>query len=97
MSIRSEDVLTFIKKEASKYPQIKKIVLFGSRARKEERLASDYDLAIYQQEDFDDAKFQLDCIDNKPTLCKLDFVTISSSLSAELLKRIETEGIEIYP
>lgn len=69
-----------------------KIVLFGSRARKDNRERSDIDLAIYNmpcanQEKFTEAIYQL------PTLLEFDLIFISKNTNKELLNNIEKDGI----
>lgn len=94
MSVPQHIVVDFIINEALKFPQIKKIVLFGSRARGESQPTSDYDLAIYTEDLLEDelAKFMLTLSEKKPTLCEFNFTLVSDETNPELLKRIKSEG-----
>ena len=72
-----------------------KIVLFGSRARGDNRERSDIDLAVYGLDDDKRGYFWWD-IDELPTLLKIDLVYVSGWTSEELLKNIERDGVVIY-
>ena len=73
--------------------QIKRIILFGSRARGDFRGTSDIDLAV-SGGDF--ARFVLDVEEETSTLLKYDFVDLDRNIQEELLKSIEKEGVVIY-
>lgn len=69
-----------------------KIVLFGSRARGDNRPRSDIDLAVYgldprRQNDF------LEAIDSLPTLLDFDIVFITERTSTALLENIKKDGV----
>lgn len=69
-----------------------KIVLFGSRARGDNRPRSDIDLAVYGL----DARCQsafLEAIDNLPTLLDFDIVFITESTAPALLENIKKDGV----
>ncbi|MHC1724276.1 MAG: HI0074 family nucleotidyltransferase substrate-binding subunit [Aminipila sp.] len=69
-----------------------KIVLFGSRARKDNRANSDIDMAIFGMPEQKRTFFWND-IDNLPTLLKFDIVHISEGTDTKLLNNIEKEGV----
>ena len=73
--------------------QIKRIILFGSRARGDFRRTSDIDLAV-SGGDF--ARVVLDVEEETSTLLKYDFVDLDRNIQEELLKSIEKEGVVIY-
>ena len=73
--------------------QIKRIILFGSRARGDFRRTSDIDLAV-SGGDF--ARFVLDVEEETSTLLKYDFVDLDRNIQEELLKSTEKEGAVIY-
>lgn len=73
--------------------QIKRLILFGSRARGDFRRTSDIDLAV-SGGDF--ARFALDVEEETSTLLKYDFVDLDRNIQEELLKSIEKEGVVIY-
>lgn len=72
---------------------IKKVILFGSRARGDYRRTSDIDLAT---QGGNHARFAVDVDELSSTLLKFDFVDLDGSVQAELLKSIEQEGVVIY-
>lgn len=67
-----------------------KLVLFGSRARGDHRLASDIDLAVYG------LKNELplrDALEELPTLLKFDVVSVREETDRLLLAEIERDGV----
>ncbi|MBQ8802064.1 MAG: nucleotidyltransferase domain-containing protein [Tyzzerella sp.] len=77
---------------AQKY-QIKKVILFGSRARGDYYKTSDIDLAI---EGGDSVRFALDVDEFTSTLLKYDIVDLNGIVQEELLQSIKREGVVIY-
>lgn len=72
---------------------IKKVILFGSRARGDYKERSDIDLAITGG---NGNLFALDVDEQTWTLLKYDIVNLDKSVQAELLESIQREGIVIY-
>jgi len=90
-----KSIIKTISKIGSEY-QVNKIVLFGLRARGDNKKTSDIDLAIYHDEKFDDKSkvyFELEDMD---TLLKLDIVFIDKDTNKKLIENIEREGVDIY-
>ena len=85
-------VVEEIKKIAEKY-EVKKIILFGSRARGDYHRASDIDLAIEGGRITD---FILDVKETTSTLLNFDIVDLKETASGEFLEAIEKEGIILY-
>lgn len=79
--------------ELAKKHQIKKVVLFGSRARGDYHKTSDIDLAI---EGGDSVRFALDVDELTSTLLKYDVVDLNGPVQEELCQSIKREGIIIY-
>ena len=77
---------------ARKY-SINKIVLFGSRARGTNTERSDIDIAVYGG-DFDN--FYWDVKEKVNSLLMFDIVQADSSISNELKKEIQKDGVVIY-
>jgi predicted nucleotidyltransferase len=77
---------------AKKY-QVKKVILFGSRARGDFKRTSDIDIAV---EGGNFARFALDVDEETSTLLKFDIVDLERNIQKELRNSIETEGIVIY-
>lgn len=90
-----KDIIESIFRIGNKY-EINKIVLFGSRARGDNKKTSDIDLAIYCNEGFDNQSkvyFELEDIN---TLLKMDIVFIDSNTDRKLMENIVREGVVIY-
>lgn len=73
--------------------KLKKVILFGSRARGDYTRASDIDLAVCGGNITD---FALDVDEETSTPLKYDIVDLNSAVQEELLKSIETEGKLLY-
>lgn len=72
-----------------------KVVLFGSRARKENGPKSDIDLAVYGCLDFRELYFDLN--ENVRTLLEFDLIDMErKGLSEELISEIERDGVVLY-
>lgn len=73
----------------------KKVVLFGSRARKTNHPKSDIDLAVYGCDRFDELQMQLN--EDLWSLLELDIINMDEPyISAELIQEIERDGVVIY-
>ena len=79
---------------AEKYG-IKKVILFGSRARGDNWERSDIDLAISGG---DRVRFTLDVdeIEIVPTLLMFDVVDLDEPCNEELLESIKRDGVVLY-
>lgn len=86
------NVLDEIRKLALKY-QLKKVILFGSRARGDYKERSDIDLAIIGG-DFN--RFTIDVDEETSTLLKYDFVNLEGNVQSELRDSIIQEGVVLY-
>ena len=85
-------VVEEIKKIAEQY-EVKKIILFGSRARGDYHRASDIDLAVEGGRITD---FILDVKETTSTLLNFDIVDLKETVPGEFLEAIEKEGIILY-
>ena len=85
-------VLRELSSFAQKY-SVTKIILFGSRARGTNTERSDIDIAVYGG-DFDG--FYWDVKEKINSLLMFDIVQADSSISDELKKEIENDGVVIY-
>lgn len=72
---------------------IKKVILFGSRARGTHHKTSDIDLAITGG---DKILFTLDVDEKTSTLLMYDIVDMDNNSNEDLKKSIEQEGVIIY-
>lgn len=83
-----EEIIGFAKKY-----EIKKLFLFGSRARGDFQRASDIDLAV---QGGDITQFALDVDEFTSTLLKYDIVDLDSISQKDFFLSIEKEGILLY-
>lgn len=76
------------------FKEIEKVVLFGSRARKDNKDYSDIDLAVYG---IIENKWKFNnMIEDISTLYSFDIIFISSDTSEKLLSQIKKDGCIIY-
>ena len=87
-----ERVLRDISSIARKH-SVTKVILFGSRARGTNTERSDIDIAVYGG-DFD--SFYWNIKENVHSLLMFDVIEADSSISEELKKEIEKDGVTIY-
>lgn len=90
-----DKVIESIKHLGEKYA-IKKIILFGSRARGDNSIKSDIDLAVYTSMDFSKKGSFASDIDDLDTLLNIDLVFIDECTDTQLIKVIEKEGVVLY-
>jgi len=93
-----EQIYDKIREIAGKY-HISKIVLYGSRARGDNRPKSDIDIAVYFLNGYrekESAKFRSEIMDDFPALYEFDVVAIDENTNEKLLKNIEEDGVTIY-
>lgn len=86
-----EQVLEEIKALSEKYG-IRKVILFGSRARGDYKRTSDIDLAVSGG---NVTRFAID-IEDTATLLKYDIVDLDSEMQEELRESIRKEGKILY-
>lgn len=77
-----------------KHDKIKKVILFGSRARGDNSLKSDIDLAIYC--DTSIVEFIEDIEMKTSTLLEFDFSDMKDINDKIFIEQVEKEGIIIY-
>lgn len=79
--------------ELAKKYHLKKLILFGSRARGDYHKTSDIDLATIGG---NHVRFALDVDEDTSTLLKYDVVNLDEPVQDELVESIRREGIVIY-
>ena len=72
---------------------VRKLILFGSRARGDYKERSDIDLAFYGG---NSSWFILEVDEETPTLLQFDVLDLDKPIQAELLESIKREGMVIY-
>ena len=82
------DIRTFAEDNA-----VKKVVLFGSRARGDNGNRSDVDIAVYGG-DFD--SFYWDIKEKTHSLLTFDMVQMDTNVTEELKNEIKRDGVTIY-
>jgi predicted nucleotidyltransferase len=92
-----EAVLEHIVRIARNFP-IRKVVLFGSRARGDYTSTSDYDIAFFDKGALSPQDQAMICcdIDDIPTLKKIDVVFMDPGDQDELWTNVEREGVVVY-
>lgn len=73
--------------------EIERLILFGSRARGDNKERSDIDLAVSGG---NISAFAAAVDEELPTLLLLDVVNLDAAVDEELLQSIEREGIVLY-
>lgn len=75
---------------------IERIILFGSRARGDNKPKSDIDLAVFPLPDFSNRGRLSSDFEDMDTLLKIDVVFIDKQIDPKLLENIEREGVILY-
>ena len=79
---------------SKKYYGINKVVLFGSRARGDNELKSDIDLAVYCDGDL--SLFIEEVENTTHTLLEFDFSDMNNIRDEFFIEQVEKEGILLY-
>ena len=77
-----------------KYEHIRKVILFGSRAREDNSIKSDIDLAVYCENSI--ADFIEDIEMNTSTLLEFDFSDMKDIHDELFIEQVKKEGVIIY-
>ncbi len=81
-----------------RFPAVREVRVFGSRATGHARRASDLDLAIFAPEATAAEWNEIcDALENAPLIYELDLVRPERTISLRLKEKIERQGITIYP
>lgn len=88
-------IMDIIQKIGQKYA-IEKIILFGSRARGDNKEVSDIDLAVFPMPEFDKRGSLASELDDLDTLLKIDIIFKDENIDLRLLEKIEREGVTLY-
>ncbi|WP_293658824.1 nucleotidyltransferase domain-containing protein [Phascolarctobacterium sp.] len=88
----NDKIIMAIKDLAQRYA-LHKVILFGSRARGDNRERSDIDLAVSGG---NTTVFAIEAETEIPTLLQLDIVDLNKPVQEELLQAIANEGVTLY-
>jgi predicted nucleotidyltransferase len=97
LALREKD-LAALRGALRRFPAVREVRVFGSRATGHARRASDLDLAI-SAPDATTAEWSDICeaLENAPLIYELDVVRLERATSERLKEKVEREGIAIYP
>jgi uncharacterized protein len=94
--LREKDLET-LRQTFRRFPGVREVRLFGSRANGTAKRASDIDLAIYAPgADAREWSNLIEAIEEAPIIHEFDIVRPDKTTSARLLEKIEREGMQIY-
>jgi predicted nucleotidyltransferase len=95
LGFKNGDLETIVQ-SISKFPEITKAVIFGSRARGNHQTGSDADIAVWTTND--DTIWQLSGVLNDETILpyKFDILHYNKIDNPELKEQINLSGVEIY-
>ena len=97
VALREKD-LTALRETFQRFPSVREVRVFGSRATGQSRRASDLDLAIFAPEATSMEWAGIcEAIENAPIIYELDVVRPEQTTNARLKEKIDREGIVIYP
>jgi predicted nucleotidyltransferase len=97
VDLREKDLAT-LRGAFRRFPAIRAVRVFGSRATGHARRASDLDLAISAPEATPAEWAELcEVLENAPLIYELDLVRPERTSSERLKQKIEQEGVAIYP
>lgn len=89
-----DEIIEGIRNVFIRYPEVKRVVIFGSRARGDYKYNSDIDLAVYCEGNIP-SELWLD-LDEASGIYKIDVVDMTSLSNEKLRQQIEEQGVEIY-
>jgi predicted nucleotidyltransferase len=81
-----------------RFPTVREVRVFGSRATGHARRASDLDLAIFAPDATSTEWADIcEALEEAPIIYHLDLVRMEGATSERLKEKIQREGIAIYP
>lgn len=96
-ALRDQD-LAALRRTFRRFPCVREVLLFGSRATGHARRASDIDLAISAPGATADQWLELTAaIEEAPIIYEFDVVRTERTLHTRLMEKIAREGVPIYP
>ena len=96
-ALRDKD-LAVLRRTLRRFPCVREVRLFGSRATGHARRASDIDLAISAPDATTDQWLELtEALDEAPIIYEFDVVRTDRAHNPRLIEKIAREGVPIYP
>jgi predicted nucleotidyltransferase len=96
-ALRDKD-LAVLRRTLRRFPCVREVRVFGSRAAGHPRRASDIDLAISAPDATADEWLQLtEAIHEAPIIYEFDLVRTERTHNPRLIEKIACEGVPIYP
>ncbi len=97
LALRDQD-LAALRRTFRRFPCVREVRLFGSRATGHARRASDIDLAISAPDATAEQWMELtDALDEAPIIYEFDVVRTERVHNPRLIEKIAREGVPIYP
>jgi len=97
LALRDQD-LAALRRTFRRFPCVREVRLFGSRATGHARRASDIDLAISAPDATAGEWLDLtDALDEAPIIYEFDVVRTERAHNPRLIEKIAREGVPIYP
>ena len=95
--LRDQD-LAVLRRIFQRFPCVREVRLFGSRATGHARRASDIDLAISAPDATADQWLELtEALEEAPIIYEFDVVRTERAHNPRLIEKIAREGLPIYP
>ena len=97
LALRDQDLAT-LRRTFRRFPCVREVRLFGSRATGQARRASDIDLAISApRASATDWQELMEALEQMPIIYEFDIVRTERADNARLVEKIAREGVPIYP
>ncbi|MDQ3668174.1 MAG: nucleotidyltransferase domain-containing protein [Acidobacteriota bacterium] len=97
IELRDKD-LAVLRGTFSRFPSVREVRVFGSRATGDARRASDLDLAVFAPDATAEEWADLcEALESTPIIYELDVVRAEQTSNARLREKIEGEGVTVYP
>ncbi len=97
VALRDKDLAT-LRATFRRFPAVREVRVFGSRATGTARRASDLDLAISAPEaPASEWQAVLEALEEAPIVYSFDIVRMEDTQNPRLLAAIERDGVAIYP
>lgn len=97
LALRDQD-LAALRRTFRRFPCVREVRLFGSRATGHARRASDIDLAISAPDATAEQWMELtEALDEAPIIYEFDVVRTERAHNPRLIEKIAREGVPIYP